>query len=197
MISCYQFKELISEYLDGELSYSKRRLFEEHLESCTGCRTLYSSVKLTVHSLHELPRVHVSENFYLNLRNRIVEEKDRVLKRVGNRRFTFAEVPSFVYGFLVAVMVVTVFFVVMKIQGERPGEYELPPYVKQQILNGGSGKSLKNVRTDRGAIQPGRPVNEGTVVPDNRFLQIDTSDLYLRKIDKGFDKRVKPVEHIK
>ena len=197
MISCYQFKELISEYLDGEISYSTRKLFEEHLESCANCRRLFNSVKTSIQSLHRLPRVHVSENFYLNLRNRIVEERDRIVKRARSRRLTFAGVPSLAYGLLLAVVAVSVFFVVMKIQGKKTGGYELPPYVKQQIIGSGSEKSLRNASFDRRVAQPGRPVNENSFTPDNRFLQIDTSDLYLKEADKSFDRETRPIKHIK
>ena len=39
-----KFKELVSSYLDNELSAEQRRLVEEHIESCPQCRRQYGEM---------------------------------------------------------------------------------------------------------------------------------------------------------
>lgn len=44
----------MSDYLDGELSPSKRRRMEHHLGECEQCRRLLAGLRRTVDALHRL-----------------------------------------------------------------------------------------------------------------------------------------------
>jgi anti-sigma factor RsiW len=52
---CQEFVELVTDYLDGALSWRDRRRFKKHLRACEGCEAYLESVQVTVRSLGELP----------------------------------------------------------------------------------------------------------------------------------------------
>ncbi len=44
-MTCQNYQDLMMGYLDDELSSEQRRTFEEHLESCEGCRSEFEQFK--------------------------------------------------------------------------------------------------------------------------------------------------------
>lgn len=52
---CQEFVELITDYLEGNLSRRDRRRIDKHLRGCDGCDAYLESIRLTVRSLGELP----------------------------------------------------------------------------------------------------------------------------------------------
>jgi len=44
-MSCKNVKELLSPYIDGELSDTERKTFESHIELCAGCRTEFQETE--------------------------------------------------------------------------------------------------------------------------------------------------------
>jgi len=195
MLNCYQFRELISEYLDGEISYSKRKLFEEHKQSCQHCNLLFNSVSVVVKDLHHLPEVSVSENFYLNLRNRIIEERERINRKFKKRKFGLSSIPIPIYGLATAVVVIVITFIVMKMQGNTE-TYNVPPYVKQQMLNkGASNRPLKpHDRSNQQVVPIDGDEYNGD---DNQYIQIDTAQMYLNERQQNFDKKVRSIQYSK
>lgn len=47
-ISCKEFVELVTDYLDGSLSPEDKMRFEEHLAICDGCETYLKQIKETI-----------------------------------------------------------------------------------------------------------------------------------------------------
>ena len=47
----YEFENLISDYLEGELSFSKRKEFESYLEENEDARSLFLRVKNTLNDM--------------------------------------------------------------------------------------------------------------------------------------------------
>ena len=47
----YEFENLISDYLDGELSFSKRKEFESYLEKNEDAKLLFIRVKNTLNDM--------------------------------------------------------------------------------------------------------------------------------------------------
>jgi len=47
----YEFENLISDYLDGELSFSKRKKFESYLEENEDAKLLFIRVKHTLNDM--------------------------------------------------------------------------------------------------------------------------------------------------
>jgi hypothetical protein len=56
---CADFEELLSDYLDGELSASQRRLVDEHAASCTACAELMQDATSALRLLERVPHVDV------------------------------------------------------------------------------------------------------------------------------------------
>lgn len=47
-ISCKEFVELVTDYLEGSLSSEDRLRFEEHLAVCDGCETYLKQIEETI-----------------------------------------------------------------------------------------------------------------------------------------------------
>lgn len=47
-MECKEIVDLLSEYVDGELDEGERRIVDEHLQGCSGCRTQLDTIKSTV-----------------------------------------------------------------------------------------------------------------------------------------------------
>ena len=54
-LTCQDFVELVTEYLEGALDEDTARRFEEHLALCPGCETYLSQMKETALRLGEIP----------------------------------------------------------------------------------------------------------------------------------------------
>ena len=67
----YQFEDLISEYIENELSLSKRKEFETYLEENPDARSLVDSVRYTMDTMRSLPKVKANTKFNERLMTRI------------------------------------------------------------------------------------------------------------------------------
>ena len=54
-LTCQDFVELVTDYLEGALDEDTARRFEEHLALCPGCETYLSQMKETASRLGEIP----------------------------------------------------------------------------------------------------------------------------------------------
>jgi anti-sigma factor RsiW len=54
-LTCNEFVELVTAYLDGALEPDASAEFEEHLAECPGCGTYLDQMKETVQRLGEIP----------------------------------------------------------------------------------------------------------------------------------------------
>lgn len=52
---CQELVEMVTAYLDGALSPSQARRFEEHLAGCAGCDTYLDQIRRTIGGLSRLP----------------------------------------------------------------------------------------------------------------------------------------------
>jgi len=59
-MNCEEFVELVTAYLEGELSGGERTEFEEHLRSCAGCDRYLAQFRTTITLLGELPEESLS-----------------------------------------------------------------------------------------------------------------------------------------
>ena len=60
-LTCQDFVELVTEYLEGALDEDTARRFEEHLALCPGCETYLNQMKETASRLGEIPVETLSE----------------------------------------------------------------------------------------------------------------------------------------
>ena len=54
-LTCQEFVELVTDYLEGALDEDTVRRFEEHMDLCQGCETYLSQMKETASRLGEIP----------------------------------------------------------------------------------------------------------------------------------------------
>lgn len=54
-LTCQEFVELVTDYLEGALDEDTVRRFEEHMHLCQGCETYLSQMKETASRLGEIP----------------------------------------------------------------------------------------------------------------------------------------------
>ncbi|MBI3181527.1 MAG: zf-HC2 domain-containing protein [Myxococcales bacterium] len=55
MLTCQELTELVTDYLEGRMSFVKRLGFELHLGMCARCRAYLRQMKMTVRTLGKLP----------------------------------------------------------------------------------------------------------------------------------------------
>tara|TARA_B100000700_G_scaffold273171_1_gene317307 strand:+ start:263 stop:787 length:525 start_codon:yes stop_codon:yes gene_type:complete len=71
----YQFEDLISDYLENELSLSKRKEFEAYIENNQDAEKLVESISLNMDHLKSFPRIKTKTNFNENLLQSIKNKK--------------------------------------------------------------------------------------------------------------------------
>ena len=59
-MNCETFVELVTAYLEDQLSAEERAAFEEHLRLCPGCDTYLDQFRATISLLGELPERTIS-----------------------------------------------------------------------------------------------------------------------------------------
>ena len=74
----YQFEDLISEYIENELTISKRKLFESYLEDNPDAKDLVESVRINQGKMKSLPKVSSSSDFNTRLLAKIQKRASRV-----------------------------------------------------------------------------------------------------------------------
>ncbi len=55
MLTCQELTELITDYVEGRMSFTDRLRFQLHLGMCSHCRRYLKQVQLTVRCLGKLP----------------------------------------------------------------------------------------------------------------------------------------------
>lgn len=66
-LTCKDFVELVTDYLEGALDQDARRRFEEHLAVCSGCETYLNQMKDTATRLGEIPVETLSDEMQSTL----------------------------------------------------------------------------------------------------------------------------------
>jgi predicted anti-sigma-YlaC factor YlaD len=54
-LTCKELVELVTDYLEGALSLSDRRRFDEHLTTCPYCQIYLDQMRQTIRTLGHLP----------------------------------------------------------------------------------------------------------------------------------------------
>ena len=62
-LSCPEARELVSDYIDGELPETTAAALEDHLETCPGCPPLYASLIQTLADLKALGEAPLVDDF--------------------------------------------------------------------------------------------------------------------------------------
>jgi len=70
MLNCQQLTELITEYLEGRMSFWRRFAFQMHLGLCRHCRAYLRQMKATVQALGHLPEEQIPPDLKADLLQR-------------------------------------------------------------------------------------------------------------------------------
>ncbi|MGB2843782.1 MAG: zf-HC2 domain-containing protein, partial [Candidatus Aminicenantaceae bacterium] len=61
-MECEKIEELLSPYLEDELSLEEKKEVKKHLKTCKSCSVLYSFMEETKESLADFPELEISED---------------------------------------------------------------------------------------------------------------------------------------
>ena len=53
-MTCREVVELVTDYMDGALSWRRRRQFEKHLADCPDCTRFIEQMRVTIRTLRRL-----------------------------------------------------------------------------------------------------------------------------------------------
>ncbi len=67
VLSCQDFVELVTDYLDGALDEETAIRFEQHMAVCPGCGTYLDQMKTTASLLGEIPVETLSDQMQATL----------------------------------------------------------------------------------------------------------------------------------
>jgi hypothetical protein len=135
--SCQRFKEMVSDYIEGELDHQNQSLIEQHLRDCLECKKNVSQLKSLIHNLRELPKLTVSPDFETILRARISMESS-LARRRNARLFPIGQFRLPAYAFSVVIITVVLFTVFFLM---KPDRYSAPQAnVNNEWYKGGAVK---------------------------------------------------------
>ena len=140
----YQFEDLISEYVENELSLSKRKEFEAYLEEKPDAMELVESVRANMAQMKIIPRMKVSADFNDRLLAKIQTDHARLHRPTPSQRTFFGFTP--VHASLMTGLVIAFVFVSMQLFS--PEESGLPTQTQiyaEDIVPSLSNPTLQNV----------------------------------------------------
>ena len=128
----YEFENLISDYLDGELSFSKRKEFESYLEENEDAKLLFIRVKNTLYDMKNAEKISTPDNFNSKLLSKI---NDKAPFIPNNRSNIFGLSP--LYASIFSSLCLVVIFISYSLIVPKPTsnsnlEYSLFPIDKSQ-----------------------------------------------------------------
>jgi hypothetical protein len=122
MDNCYQYEELISDYIENLLDSNSRQQFDNHQKKCLPCARKTNNIKVLHNSLTIFPVKEVSSDFDSMLRARIRIENKRERQKRQSLLFSWKiRVP--IYG----MSVVLILFILMTVVTQLSNKNTFPP----------------------------------------------------------------------
>jgi len=115
----YEFESLVSDYIEGELSFNKRKEFEAYMKEHNDAKTLLNDVKKTMNEMKNLRSVSTSDTFNSNL---LLKVKNEIPTTVNNKNNIFGFTPFYASIFsslCIAIFIISYTFI--------PNSNGLPP----------------------------------------------------------------------
>jgi len=128
----YQFEDLVSDYIENNISMSQRKQVEAYLEENPEAKQKVESVKQVMASIKSMPGVSTSAGFMNNLNKRIAAEKEASSVVKTARSFT-GYTP--LMASLSAVVVVAVIMLGFEFMPEGSSQATLSPTMAEQQLD--------------------------------------------------------------
>lgn len=131
-MDCREIEDLLSAYIDGELTPSEAVSVTSHLSNCKHCRQELIALQQTINLLHDLPEIELPVHFHAQVCERL---RNVNLKQSRNKRFKSwywfpvgASVAAAVLLMIVSFNVITPFTSVPR------GDSALSPQSEQYVL---------------------------------------------------------------
>ena len=128
----YQFEDLISDYIENNLSMSQRKQVEAYLEENPEAKHQIKSVKQAMVSMKSMPGISTSAEFMNNLNRRITSEKEA--KSVVKSTRSFAGYTPLMAS-LSAVVVIAVVMLGLEFMPESSNQATFTPAMTEQQIN--------------------------------------------------------------
>ncbi len=128
----YDFENLISDYLEGELSFSKRKEFEFYLEENEDAKLLFLRVKETLNHMKNAEKISTPENFNSKLLSKI-KNKATLMPNDSSNIFGLSPQYASIFSSLcLAVIFISYSLIIPKSASDSDLEYSLVPIDKSQ-----------------------------------------------------------------
>jgi len=138
----YEFENLISDYLEGELSFSKRKEFESYLEENEDAKSLFFRVKITLNDMKNAEKISTPENFNSKLLSKI-KDKAPLMQNDRSNIFGLSPLYASIFSSLcLAVIFISYSLIVPKPTSNSNLEYSLVPIDKSQKV--AQSQTVKN-----------------------------------------------------
>ena len=168
----YQFEDLISDYVENKLTFSKRKEIEEYLEENPKAVLKVNEVRENILFLKSLPKSKVSADFESKLKDRIKKEsKNPVKKKTLTKKNLFGFRPMN-FSFFVFLVLFSMFLSYQLID-----ELFLPRDSSIKVFTENEIEVKKIPKT----------LNNKTIIVPNDSMHID------QKNNKNFSKNIKLV----
>ena len=119
----YQFEDLISAYVENELSLSKRKEFEDYMKNNPDSESLVSSIISNIEKLNQIPKLKVQSSFNDTLKGKIAAIKNDP-NSGKNKKIIFGFSPlnaSFLSGLVVAFVIVSLQLINLNLKNQNDG----------------------------------------------------------------------------
>ena len=163
----YQFEDLISSYIENEITLSKRKEFERYMKDNPDSVELVSAIKDNIKKLNQVPRIKVKSSFNDTLKSKIDDlNSNPKLGKPNDLIFGFSPLnASFLSGLCIAFIVITFLLINPNFTYQQSSE--------SKVLNNGLSNNLITSRNPNKAIDS-----------DLADVKEDTSKSEMNKKDK-------------
>ena len=163
----HQFEDLISSYIENEITLSKRKEFERYMKDNPNSMELVSAIKNNIKKLNQVPRIKVKSSFNDNLKSKIDDlNSNPKIGKANDLIFGFSPLnASFLSGLCIAFIVITFLLINPNFTYQKTSQ--------SKIANNGLSNNLTTSRSPNKVIDS-----------DLADVEEDTSKSEINKLDR-------------
>ena len=142
----YQFEDLISSYIENEITLSKRKEFEKYMEDNPDSVELVSAIKDNIKKLNQVPRIKVKSSFNDALKSKIDDLNSKPkLGKANDLILGFSPInASLLSGLCIAFIVITFLLINPNFTYQQTNE--------SKVVNNGLSNNLTTSRNPNKVI---------------------------------------------
>ena len=142
----YQFEDLISSYIENEITLSKRKEFERYMKDNPDSVEMVCGIKDNIKKLNQVPRIKVKSSFNDTLKRKIDDlNKNPKLGKANDLIFGFSPLnASFLSGLCIAFIVITFLLINPNFTYQQTSE--------SKVVNNGLSNNLTTPRSPNKVI---------------------------------------------